>query len=45
MMNALITLIGDLPREFYIVGWIVSAAFAYTFTLQLLDFVKAVINK
>ena len=45
MMQALISVIGDLPEEFYIVGWVISAAFAYTFALQLLDFVKAVINK
>lgn len=45
MIEALTSLIGELPQEYYIVGWIISAAFAYTFALQLLDFMKAVINK
>lgn len=45
MIDALSSVIGELPQEYYIVGWMVSAAFVYTFALQLLDFVKAVINK
>lgn len=45
MIDAISTVIGELPEEFYIVGWVVACAFLYTFVLQLLDFIKAVINK
>lgn len=45
MMDLIINFIGPLPEEFYIVGWIICACFGYTFVLQILDFIKAVINK
>lgn len=45
MIDMISDIVGDLPPEFYPIGWIIAAAFLYTFTLQLLDFVKAVINK
>lgn len=45
MMQAIINVIGDLPEEYYVIAWSISAAFLYTFVLQFLDFIKSVINK
>lgn len=45
MMAAIISVIGELPEEYHVIAWCISAAFLYTFALQLLDFIKAVINK